>query len=198
MMTLNRSCLLPLPLLLLVPGVAQAHTQAGVADGFLSGFLHPLAGPDHMVAMVAVGLWGAQLGAPALWQLPVTFPALMAIGGFLGVVGVFLPGVEVGIALSAIVLGAAVLASWRAPLPIALLLVAAFAIFHGYAHGAELPDAVNPLAYGVGFVLCTGLLHLVGILLGLATRWPAGARAVQAGGAVIAGTGAFFLWGALG
>jgi urease accessory protein len=190
------ACLCSLPALL--PASAYAHTQQGVANGFLSGFLHPLAGPDHMVAMVAVGLWGAQLGAPALWQLPVTFPALMAIGGFLGVVGLFLPGVEIGIAVSAIVLGGAVLAAWRAPLPLALLLVAVFAIFHGYAHGAELPRAVNPLAYGVGFVVCTGLLHLAGILFGLTTRWPTGARAVQAGGAVIAGTGAFFLWGALG
>lgn len=196
MMTRFLPLLYSLPVLL--PLRASAHTQEGVANGFLSGFLHPLAGPDHMVAMVAVGLWGAQLGAPALWQLPVTFPALMAIGGFVGVVGLYLPGVEVGIALSAIVLGGAVLAAWRAPLPLALLLVAVFAVFHGYAHGVELPEAVNPLAYGVGFVICTGLLHLTGILFGLATRWPAGARAVQAGGALIAGTGALFLWGTLG
>lgn len=162
----------------LVPGVALAHTGAGVAGGFQSGFTHPIFGFDHVVAMVAVGLWGAFLGQPAIWLLPVVFPLVMAFGGLAGVLGVPLPGVEVGIALSALALGAMVALALRPPLWIAAVLVGAFAIFHGHAHGTELPQAANPLAYGVGFVLATGLLHLSGVTLGVLSRWPAGLRAV--------------------
>src|SRR5262245_5687629 len=110
---------------------AFAHTEVGVAGGFISGFTHPLFGPDHLVAMVAVGLWGAQLGNPAIWVLPIAFPAVMAIGGFLGVMGVELPMTEIFIAASAVVLGAMVAFAIRPPLAIAGLIVAAFAIFHG-------------------------------------------------------------------
>ena len=172
---------------------AFAHTETGVAGGFISGFSHPLFGPDHLVAMVAVGLWGAQLGNPAVWVLPIAFPAVMAIGGFLGVIGVPLPMTEIFIAASAIVLGIMVAFSVRPPLPVAGLLVAAFAIFHGHAHGAELPDAANPLAYGVGFVMATGLLHLCGIMIGLLIKWPAGAHLVRACGLAIALVGCYFL-----
>jgi urease accessory protein len=148
---------------------------------------------DHLVAMVAVGLWGAQLGRPAIWILPIAFPAVMAIGGFLGVVGMPLPLVEVGIAASAVVLGLSVAFVMTPSLTVAGLIVAAFAIFHGHAHGMELPDAANPLAYGVGFVLATGLLHLCGILVGLLIAWPAGARAVRVCGAAIAALGFYYL-----
>src|SRR5215510_8796784 len=124
---------------------ALAHSENGVAIDFMGGFLHPIFGPDHVVAMVAVGLWGAFLGAPAIWLLPVVFPLVMAIAGAFGVLGVPLPGVEIGIAVSAIMLGAMVALAAKPPLWIAAVLVGAFAIFHGHAHGAELPvgaDAV--------------------------------------------------------
>ena len=173
--------------------LAQAHEGAGLAGGFMSGFAHPLLGWDHVVAMLAVGLWGAFLGAPALWLLPVVFPLVMAGGGALGVLGVPLPAVEVGIAVSAIALGGVVAGALRPPLWVAALLVALFAIFHGHAHGTELPQAASPLAYSLGFVVATGLLHLTGIALGLLTRWPAGRIAVRGMGAGIALLGVLFL-----
>ena len=173
--------------------LAQAHEGAGLAGGFMSGFAHPLLGWDHVVAMLAVGLWGAFLGAPALWLLPVVFPLVMAAGGALGVLGVPLPAVEIGIAASAIALGGVVAGALRPPLWVAALLVALFAIFHGHAHGTELPQAASPLAYSLGFVVATGLLHLTGIALGLLTRWPAGRIAVRGMGAGIALLGVLFL-----
>ena len=173
--------------------LAQAHEGAGLAGGFMSGFAHPLLGWDHVVAMLAVGLWGAFLGAPALWLLPVVFPLVMAAGGALGVLGVPLPAVEIGIAVSAIALGGVVAGALRPPLWVAALLVALFAVFHGHAHGTELPQAASPLAYSLGFVVATGLLHLTGIALGLLTRWPAGRIAVRGMGAGIALLGVLFL-----
>ena len=173
--------------------LAQAHEGAGLAGGFTSGFAHPLLGWDHVIAMLAVGLWGAFLGAPALWLLPVVFPLVMAAGGALGVLGVPLPAVEIGIAVSAIALGGVVAGALRPPLWVAALLVALFAIFHGHAHGTELPQAASPLAYSLGFVVATGLLHLTGIALGLLTRWPAGRVAVRGMGAGIALLGVLFL-----
>ncbi|MCB1842605.1 MAG: HupE/UreJ family protein [Halioglobus sp.] len=175
----------------------QAHEATGVAGGFASGFMHPILGWDHVAAMVAVGLWGAFLGKPAIWLLPVVFPLVMAAGGVLGVAGISLPGVETGIAVSAIVLGAMILFALKPPLWIAALIVGAFAIFHGHAHGTELPDAVSPLAYSLGFVLSTGLLHVGGIAFGLLVHWPAGRVAVRTAGALIAGAGLGFLSGAL-
>jgi urease accessory protein len=179
--------------LLLATTTANAHQGEGVAGGLASGFMHPLLGWDHVAAMVAVGLWGAVLGNPAIWMLPVVFPLVMAIGGALGVIGVSLPGVEIGIAVSALVLGCMVLFAARPPLWLAAVIVGFFAIFHGHAHGTELPDAANPLAFSLGFVLATGLLHLCGILISLLNRWRAGRAAVRGGGAVIALAGAMFL-----
>jgi urease accessory protein len=181
----------------LLPGIALAHTGTGVIGGFQSGFTHPIFGFDHVVAMVAVGLWGAFLGQPAIWLLPVVFPVVMAFGGLAGVLGVPLPGVEMGIAFSAVALGAMVALALRPPLWVAAVLVGAFAIFHGHAHGTELPEAANPLAYGVGFVIATGLLHLSGIALGFLSRWPAGLQAVRVGGGAIACVGLYFLVGAM-
>ena len=184
-------------LLLAAAGPAFAHSADGVAGGFVSGFLHPIAGPDHVIAMVAVGLWGAFLGRPAIWLLPVVFPLVMAFGGALGVLGVPLPGVEIGIAASAIVLGAMVALAAKPPLWVAAVIVAAFAIFHGHAHGTELPEAASPIAYSLGFVIATGLLHASGIALSLITRWKHGAAAVRACGALIAALGLYFLTQAL-
>jgi urease accessory protein len=183
--------------LVLFPRVVLAHTEKGAAAGFTAGFQHPLSGWDHILAMVAVGLWGAQLGAPAIWILPVTFPMMMAFGGFLGLVGVPLPGVEIGIALSAIVLGVAVLLEWKPKLALAMTMVAIFAIFHGYAHGSELAPGTSALAYSLGFVVATGCLHGIGILIGLLHGRPAGRAVVRFAGAGVGAAGAFFLWRAL-
>jgi urease accessory protein len=180
---------------LLMPGMALAHTGEGIAGGFVSGFVHPVLGWDHVVAMVAVGLWGAFLGAPAIWLLPIIFPLVMAFGAALGVIGLPIPAVETGIASSAVVLGLLILMAARLPLWLAGVIVGVFAIFHGYAHGTELPAAANPFAYGVGFVIATGMLHLIGIAFGLLARWPAGVYAVRAGGAVISLVGLAFLFG---
>ena len=177
--------------------VAQAHVETGQASGFVSGFSHPLFGLDHVVAMIAVGLWGSQLGIPALWLLPVTFPIVMAFGGMLGMLGVTLPGAEVGIAMSAVLLGAVVLMRMRPPLIAAALLVGCFAIFHGYAHGTELPAGQSGLLYSLGFVMATGCLHAIGIAIGLLHGWPWGRGLVQAAGGLVGVTGVVFLWRAL-
>ncbi len=179
---------------LCVSNPAHAHTAAGVPGGLISGFLHPLQGWDHLVAMVAVGLWGAQLGRPGIWVLPICFPAVMALGGVLGVLDVPLPGTEWAIAGSAIVLGCAVALALRVPFAAAAGIVGFFAIFHGYAHGRELPEASNALAYGAGFVIATGLLHATGILIGSVNGSRLGAHAIRALGFMIAGLGGVFMW----
>lgn len=191
----NRTALFLSSLLLIAPLMAHAHTESGIVGGFLSGFLHPLSGADHIAAMVAVGIWGAFLGAPAMWLLPVIFPLVMAFGGALGILGFALPGVETAIALSGVVLGTMIVFKARPPLGVAAALVGFFAVFHGFAHGAELPQAANAMTYALGFVIATGLLHLGGIAVGLLIRWPWGRVAVRACGGAIAATGFAFLFG---
>ncbi len=159
--------MMPGLLLLASATAASAHSEHGAAGGFTSGLMHPVTGLDHVVAMVAVGLWGGFLGKRAMWALPVIFPVVMALGGALGVMGVPLPFVEIGIALSGIVLGLMVAFTVKPPLWVAGVLVGVFAIFHGHAHGTELPEAASPLTYAIGFVIATGLLHLAGIAFGL-------------------------------
>ncbi len=183
--------------LALAPAAAWAHADGHPGGGFMAGLLHPISGLDHVVAMVAVGLWGAVLGPPALWVLPVAFPMVMAFGGLLGLLGVPIPGVEIGIAVSGLVMGLMVLCELRPPLWLAALIVASFAVFHGHAHGAELPDGSNALPYSLAFVIATGLLHLLGILLGETRRWPGGRRFVQGAGGVVALVGLWFLEQAL-
>jgi urease accessory protein len=172
--------------------------QRSEAAGFVTGLVHPISGLDHVLAMVAVGLWGAQLGSPAIWVLPVAFPMVMAVGGMLGLVGVPLPGIEYGIAASGIVLGAAVMFELRPPLAAAAALVASFAIFHGHAHGTELPPGQSAMLYSMGFVVATGCLHAMGIGAGEARRWTWGSGLLRAAGALVAGGGVFFMWKALG
>lgn len=185
-------------ILLMVSSVAFGHAAPSDPDsGFLSGFKHPLLGWDHIVAMIAVGLWGAFLGRPAIWVLPVVFPLVMAVGGALGVAGLPIPAVESGIALSGVVLGVMVMLAIKPPLWVAGVIVGVFAIFHGHAHGSELPGGANALAYSFGFVIATGLLHLAGILLGLLNHWPAGKMIIRVCGAVIALVGLGFLFGYL-
>ena len=170
----------------------------GLAGGFQSGFLHPLSGFDHLLAMVSVGLWGAFLGRPLIVALPVIFPAVMAIGGALGIAGVPLPPVEIGIALSVLVLGIMIAGAVRAPVWLACTIVAIFAIFHGYAHGKELPSAADPVGYSVGFMLCTGLLHVCGIGIGLLNDRPGGVIVTRSMGGLIAVAGLWFMAKAFG
>ena len=180
-----------------MPHSAFAHVEQGQASGFLTGLKHPWSGLDHVLAMIAVGLWGAQLGNPALWLLPVTFPMMMSLGAVMGLIGMGLPGVEVGIALSSLLLGGMVMGEVRPKLAVAVLLVGFFAVFHGHAHGTELPPGQSGLLYSMGFVIATGCLHGMGIGIGLVHRWPAGRLALRGAGAFIAGMGLFFLARAL-
>ena len=179
------------------PRLAMAHVTESEAGGFWSGLGHPVSGLDHVLAMISVGLWGAQLGQPAVWALPVTFPMVMAFGGMLGLMGLALPGVEVGIALSAVVLGLMIFREAQPPLWVAALIVGVFAIFHGHAHGTELPVGQSGLLYSIGFVMATGLLHATGIAIGLAHRWSAGKTALRAAGVLVAVAGLAFLWRAI-
>jgi urease accessory protein len=184
-------------LILSAPREALAHVGRGQAAGFVTGLQHPWSGLDHVLAMIAVGLWGAQLGSPALWVLPVTFPMVMSLGAMLGLLGIPLPGIEAGIAVSAILLGAMVAGEVRPKLAAAAVLVGFFAVFHGHAHGTELPAGQSGMLYSAGFVIATGCLHAIGIAIGLVHRWPAGRIALRGAGALIAAMGVLFLWRAL-
>jgi urease accessory protein len=153
----------------LVPSLALAHPGLpGHAHDLANGFLHPLGGIDHVLAMVAVGLFAAQLGGRALWLVPASFVAMMAAAGLAAMNGVVVPMTEVGIAASIIVLGAAISLRLAMPVAAAMALVGFFAMFHGYAHGLEMPETASGLLYGLGFVAATALLHGLGIGIGLA------------------------------
>lgn len=182
---------------LFLPAVGSAHVQQGQATSFFTGISHPWSGMDHILAMVAVGLWGAQLGNPALWVLPVSFPMMMAVGAMMGLLGIPVPGIEIGIAVSALVLGVMILGEVRPPLMVSVVIVGFFAIFHGYAHGTELPPGQSGLLYSMGFVIGTGCLHGVGIAIGFIYRWPSGRLVLRATGAFIGLMGTFFLWQAI-
>lgn len=188
--------LLLLALVTLIAPPAQAHVMDGPLGGFGSGFGHPLAGFDHLLAMLAVGLWGAQMGGRSVWTLPASFPLIMCLGGVIGMLGL-LPDqpVEYGIALSVIVLGGAIAAAWKAPEWAALALIAAFALMHGYPHGVLAPRASDPTAFTVGFVVATGVIHVVGIAIGAGLKPLVQGRLVQALGAAISLSGVWFLFG---
>ncbi len=174
---------------LALPAAALAHTGHAQDAGFAHGFAHPLGGVDHVLAMVAVGLWAAQMGGRALWALPAAFVGSMLVAGVLGLMGVAVPLVEPGIVGSVVALGA--LIAFRPALPLAACaaLTAAFAVFHGYAHGAEMPEAADPAMYGLGFALATALLHGAGIaaiaLVQRTAQAAVGRIATQGAGALV-------------
>lgn len=178
---------------LLAVSPAEAHLLGDAAHTAFAGFVHPFSGVDHVLAMVAVGLWAAQQGRPAIFVLPIAFPAVMAIGGLLGANGFALPAVETGIAASVAVLGVMVLLSVRPPLIVGAALVSLFALFHGHAHGTELPDAASPVGYGIGFLAATAILHLLGIGFGSIGHLPYGIHALRAAGSAIAVAGIVLL-----
>lgn len=167
-MTRTTSILRPLGaaalLLVVLPSLASAHPAPGPAHGILHGFGHPLSGWDHLLAMVAVGLWAVQRGGRAVWTLPLTFVATMLVGGALGMAGIGLAGVELGVVASVLVLGALVAFAVRLPLAACGAIVAVFALFHGAAHGMEMPAGTGAAAYAAGFAAATALLHLAGAL----------------------------------
>ncbi len=150
-----------------LPGLALAHTGVGETTGFMHGIGHPVGGADHLLAMVAVGLWAAQIGGRALWVVPCTFVGVMIFGGVLGFSGVSLPFIEEGILISVLILGVLIAGAFKLPLAFSALIVGFFAIFHGYAHGAEMPLLITAASYTLGFALATAALHLAGIGLGL-------------------------------
>ena len=177
------------------PPAAHAHVFGAYGAGWAQGFEHPFSGLDHMLAMVAVGVWAAMIGGRAVWVLPVTFPLVMALGGLLAVAGVPVLGVEVGIAGSVLVMGLLVALAVRPPVGIGAAVVALFALFHGHAHGSELPEAASPILYGLGFVLATAILHAIGLAFGRVLRSPVGGRTVRVGGVAVALAGVAILAG---
>jgi urease accessory protein len=184
-----RRIALALALILGTAGAAYAHTPGATDAGLAEGFAHPLLGLDHLLAMVAVGLWAAQLGGRALWLVPVSFMAMMAVGGAAALAGIDLPAVEFGILGSLLALGALVAAAARLPVVLGAAFVGFFAFFHGHAHGAEMPAAASAGLYALGFISVTGLLHGIGVALGLYLQGAAARWIVRAGGAAVAATG---------
>ncbi|MFN2365471.1 MAG: HupE/UreJ family protein [Desulfurivibrionaceae bacterium] len=181
-------------LLCLFPVPAQAHILSG-EGGFLSGLTHPVLGFDHFLAMLSVGILSAQMGGRAIWTVPLTFVSIMAIGAFIGIQGIALPGVEYGIALSVLLLGFA-LAMEKKLLPLwAMICVGIFAVFHGHAHGTEMPGIVSPAVYAMGFLLGTASIHLAGVVVGVVSgRNPKGADILRYVGAGISGVGVHIIY----
>ena len=176
-------CFLPIP--------AFAHTGVGQTSGFIAGFSHPIGGADHLLAMIAVGLWAAQMGGRAVWVVPSTFVSMMIVGGVLGMSGVPVPYIEEGILVSVLVLGVLIAGAFRLPLVISGILVGVFAVFHGHAHGAEMPVAIGAISYSAGFVLATALLHVVGILSGIGLQKLNVDKVTRFAGCAIAASGIY-------
>ena len=175
--------------LLLSSDAAFAHTGAEHAVSFASGFKHPFTGLDHLLAMVAVGLWAGLNGGRALWLWPVAFVGVMVLGGALGISGFAVPLVEAGILASVVVLGLLVLAAAQLPVALGAILIAAFALLHGHAHGAELPDGAAAASYAAGFVIATAILHAIGIGVAHIASSTNGRLAVRGAGALVAAAG---------
>ena len=188
---MRRYSFLPAALIVLfAPAAAWAHTGIGGGFGFVNGLVHPFLGLDHLLAMTAVGFWAAQLGGRAKWLVPAAFVGVMAAAGGIAMMGLTLPFIEAGIAASVFVLGLAITLRFKLTPPLAMALVGAFAAFHGFAHGAEVPHAATPILYAAGFVISTAVLHGIGVGLGLIARNP---WAYRLGGAAVAAAGMFFL-----
>lgn len=170
-----------------LPALAYAHPGDGA-----HGLVHPFTGLDHLFAMLAVGLWAAQLGGRAAWQVPLTFLAIMALGGLLGMAGVPLPFVEAGIVASLLTLGLLIATGTRLPLALSAIIAGVFALFHGHAHGAEMSPGASAMVYAFGFLSATALLHFSGYVFGMAMR----AQLLRLAGAAVAVTGGWLLFAA--
>lgn len=179
--------------ILLLPSLAHAHVGVGETSGFLHGMGHPLSGLDHICAMVAVGLWAAQMGGRAIWAVPLTFVSVMALGGALGMLGFHVPFVETGIVISVLALGVLIAASVHLPLAVSIVVVGLFAIFHGHAHGAEMPETSSGFGYAAGFIIATAFLHACGIGLGIAIEKLASPAVVRFAGIAIVLCGGYLL-----
>ncbi|MBI3850603.1 MAG: HupE/UreJ family protein [Verrucomicrobia bacterium] len=182
-----------LPLfVLLFPSLAHAHVGVGQTSGLLPGLAHPVTGLDHICAMIAVGLWAAQRGGRAIWLVPLTFISVMAVGGLLGVAAISIPFVEYGIIASVLVLGVLIAAAVRLPLVASVIVIGLFALFHGHAHGAEMPETASGFAYGLGFMSATACLHLCGVGVGLLAQRLGTARIIRYAGVAITACGVYF------
>ena len=182
-----------------IPGVAYAHdgTNLGLG-GFLSGIVHPVLGYDHLLAMLSVGIISAQIGGRAIWTVPSTFVTVMAIGGVLGLMNIGLTVTELGIAVSLVILGLVIAAERRIPTLIVMIGVGFFAIFHGYAHGAEMPDTAEPFLYALGFLVGTALIHISGVVIGdISRHYESGKVILRIGGGLISLVGLLFIFGIL-
>jgi urease accessory protein len=183
-------------LFMFIPALAQAHPGlSGHTHGFANGLLHPLSGWDHLLAMTAVGVWAVQCGRRALWLVPLAFVSVMTLGGILGRAGIGqIPWIEQGIAASVLILGIFIATAVQLPLSAAALIVVVFALFHGYAHGAEMPATVSGWLYGLGFVVATAGLHLFGIGMGLTAQRLNSMKLVRCVGGVIAACGIYLFF----
>lgn len=195
MKTINsRSFLALLCILIFTPASVYAHTGVGHTAGFANGFGHPIGGFDHVLAMVAVGIWASQIGGKGVWAVPSTFVGVMILGCIMGITGISVPFIEEGIIVSVLILGVLIAAAARMPLAVSMAIVGLFAIFHGHAHGAEMPVAVSGLAYGAGFAAATALLHLCGIVIGAVLRKTARMQFIRFAGATIAASGVYLFF----
>lgn len=182
-----------------IPSVAYAHDGSNVPfGGFLSGLVHPVLGYDHLLAMLSVGILSAQIGGRAIWTVPATFVGVMAVGGALGLIDIGLTATELGIAASLVLLGSIIAAERSLPVRLAMLGVGFFAIFHGYAHGAEMPTTAEPVLYAFGFLTGTALIHIAGLIIGdIAKHYERGKIILRVGGGLIALVGVLFIAGVL-
>jgi urease accessory protein len=188
--TMKRTALLAAILTFALAGPALAHTGAGTTHGFAEGFGHPFSGADHILAMVCVGLWAALLGGRATWIVPAAFVVAMAAGGVAGAYGIGIPFVEAGILASIVILGLLVAFNVRLHVAAAAAVAALFAVFHGHAHGAEMPVDGSGLAYGLGFMLASAILHGAGLAAGIGLGRLVQIKAVRAAGAFVGAGGA--------
>jgi len=172
---------------------AMAHVIGPSGGGLAQGFTHPFSGLDHILAMVAVGLWASQLGRPAYWMLPLTFTAVMAVGAVLGIAGLPLQWVEIGIAGSVIILGTLVASALKPSLAASVALIGMFALMHGHSHGTELPQSASAVMYATGFLIATVVLHTIGLATGWASRQPPARVVLRTAGATIAAIGVLLL-----